>query len=80
MQTKNHLLDIIKNKISQSGPITVEEYMQLCLYYPEYGYYMTKNSIGANGDFITSPEISQLFGEILGVFIGQILLDNDEQL
>lgn len=77
MQTQNYLLDIIKNKISQNGPITVEEYMQLCLYHSEYGYYMTKDPIGANGDFITSPEISQLFGEMLGVFVGQILLDND---
>ncbi len=80
MQAQNPLLDIIKDQISKKGPISVEKYMELCLYHPDYGYYMTRDPIGANGDFITSPEISQLFGEMLGIFIGQILLDNDDSL
>ena len=55
---------IIKNK----KPISVELYTELCLYDKE-GYYKKKDIIGKQGDFVTSPEISQLFGEILGLFI-----------
>jgi SAM-dependent MidA family methyltransferase len=57
--------------IEQEGPITLERYMSLCLQHPRYGYYMTRDPFGAEGDFITAPEISQMFGEMLGVWIGE---------
>jgi NADH dehydrogenase [ubiquinone] 1 alpha subcomplex assembly factor 7 len=43
--------------------------MQLCLTHPQYGYYVTRDPIGARGDFITAPEISQMFGELIGLWM-----------
>ncbi|MEI7493500.1 MAG: SAM-dependent methyltransferase [Alphaproteobacteria bacterium] len=51
--------------IRKNGPVTVEEAQKLALYHPEFGYYAHNSVIGSQGDFITSPEISQLFGEML---------------
>lgn len=59
----------IKNLISLTGPIGVDVYMQMCLYDNEFGYYKTQKPIGATGDFITAPEISQMFGEICGIWL-----------
>ena len=64
---------MIDNKIIQkinklNKPINIEEYIHLCLN-DDFGYYNNSIAIGKKGDFITSPEISQLFGEILGLFI-----------
>jgi SAM-dependent MidA family methyltransferase len=55
--------------IAHDGPMTLERYMSLCLTHPRYGYYMTRDPFGAAGDFITAPEISQMFGELLGVWV-----------
>lgn len=63
------LLKLLQETIDQSGPISMAEYMQLCLGHPEYGYYITRDPIGKKGDFTTAPEISQLFGEMLGLWI-----------
>jgi SAM-dependent MidA family methyltransferase len=57
--------------IAQDGPISVERYMALCLSHPTLGYYMTRDPLGSGGDFVTAPEISQMFGELLGVWIGE---------
>ncbi len=56
---------LIKDNIITSGSISLEEYMTMCLYHPEYGYYSKKNIIGKSGDFTTAPEISQVFGELI---------------
>jgi len=64
---------VLRKKINQHiqnhGHMTVDEYMALCLYDPDDGYYKTKSCIGAQGDFITAPEISQLFGEIIAFWL-----------
>ena len=55
-------------RIRAGGPITVHDYMDTCLNDPEHGYYLTRTAIGRGGDFITAPEISQVFGELIGLW------------
>ena len=62
------LLEIIKKEISGAGPITVSRYMELALAHPQFGYYMKQDPFGQDGDFITAPEISQMFGELIGIW------------
>ncbi|MFK8250573.1 class I SAM-dependent methyltransferase [Ancylobacter terrae] len=61
--------------IAAEGPISVARYMGLCLGHPRHGYYMTRDPFGAGGDFITAPEISQMFGELVGLWCAQAWLD-----
>lgn len=65
----------IARQIAQTGPVTLAEYMALCLSDPEAGYYTTRDPLGAAGDFTTAPEISQMFGELLGLCLAQCWLD-----
>ncbi len=62
------LADKLKAQIRASGPITVADYMAACLADPEHGYYMQSEPFGRAGDFITAPEISQIFGELIGLW------------
>lgn len=62
------LTPIIKDQIARDGFITVADYMDLCLLHPEHGYYTTQTVFGGQGDFVTAPEVSQLFGEMIGVW------------
>ncbi|XP_014211634.1 protein arginine methyltransferase NDUFAF7, mitochondrial [Copidosoma floridanum] len=66
---KSHLCNDLRLKIKMSGPISVAEYMKQVLTHPTKGYYISKDVFGSDGDFTTSPEISQLFGEMIGVWI-----------
>ena len=63
------LSEKIKTIIRHSGPLSVTDYFAICLADPQHGYYMTREPFGRTGDFITAPEISQLFGEMLGIFM-----------
>jgi SAM-dependent MidA family methyltransferase len=65
------LLDHIKNQIRANGPMRIDEYMATCLLHPTYGYYTTRDPLGVQGDFITAPEISQMFGELIGLCLAQ---------
>ncbi len=69
------LADILKARIAAAGPITVADYMAECLLHPVHGYYSTRDPFGAAGDFTTAPEISQMFGELLGLCIAQAWLE-----
>ncbi|HXR96074.1 MAG TPA: SAM-dependent methyltransferase [Rhizomicrobium sp.] len=61
--------------IAAQGPISVAQYMTLALHDPESGYYATHDPFGGKGDFITAPEISQMFGELLGAWCAQVWND-----
>lgn len=69
------LEDKLKNRIIEAGPISVAEYMTVCLLDPVQGYYPTRDPLGTDGDFITAPEISQMFGEVLGLWCVQSWID-----
>jgi NADH dehydrogenase [ubiquinone] 1 alpha subcomplex assembly factor 7 len=58
--------------IRQNGPIGVDRYMALCLGHPVHGYYRTRDPLGAQGDFTTAPEISQMFGELIGAWTAYV--------
>ncbi len=58
----------IRRRIESAGSLPVAQFMELCLTDPEHGYYSKGSPIGAQGDFITAPEISQMFGELVGLW------------
>jgi len=62
----------IRRRIAVAGPMPVAEYMTLCLADPEHGYYTTRDPLGARGDFITAPEVSQMFGEMIGLWMAAV--------
>lgn len=64
--------ELLRREIAETGPLSVARLMELCLAHPEHGYYQTRDPLGAAGDFITAPEISQMFGEMIGIWIASI--------
>jgi SAM-dependent MidA family methyltransferase len=68
----------IAARIAATGPMTVADYMATCLMHPELGYYATRDPFGAKGDFTTAPEISQMFGELIGLCLAQTWLDQGQ--
>ena len=74
----NALEEEIRALIKLEGPLTVERFMALCLTHPRYGYYTRQNVFGAAGDFITAPEISQMFGELIGLWAAQVWINMGE--
>lgn len=69
------LTDILARRISAQGPISLADYMAECLLHPDYGYYTNATPFGKAGDFITAPEISQMFGELCGLWLAQCWMD-----
>lgn len=62
----------IKKLIKSSGPMPVWRYMELCLTHPKHGYYVSRDPLGREGDFTTAPEVSQMFGELLGLWAASV--------
>ncbi len=60
---------LLHQQITQQGPIRLDEFINQALYHEAYGYYRTRTPIGKENDFITSPEICSVFGEMIGLFL-----------
>ena len=69
------LAEILIRRIRTTGPISLADYMAECLLHPVHGYYATRDPLGRDGDFITAPEISQMFGEMIGLAMVQSWMD-----
>ncbi|WP_293573637.1 SAM-dependent methyltransferase [Phaeobacter sp.] len=69
------LLHHIKARIRTEGPLSVADFMAEALLHPTYGYYTTRDPLGSAGDFTTAPEISQMFGELIGLCLAQTWMD-----
>ncbi|MFT7147097.1 MAG: SAM-dependent MidA family methyltransferase [Yoonia sp.] len=67
--------DLLIARIARTGPISLVDYMADCLMHPVHGYYATRDPFGQSGDFITAPEISQMFGELIGLSLAQAWID-----
>jgi NADH dehydrogenase [ubiquinone] 1 alpha subcomplex assembly factor 7 len=61
----------LAQRITEQGPIGIADYMAAALTDPEHGYYMGRDPLGAAGDFITAPEVSQMFGELIGLWCAE---------
>ncbi len=62
----------LRAMIEADGPMPVARYMALCLGHPVHGYYTTRDPLGAAGDFTTAPEVSQMFGELIGLWCAEV--------
>lgn len=62
----------LRRRIALDGPLTVADFMAEALGHPRYGYYRTRDPLGATGDFTTAPEISQVFGELIGLWMAEM--------
>ncbi|OYX34948.1 MAG: SAM-dependent methyltransferase [Caulobacterales bacterium 32-69-10] len=62
----------LEARILQDGPLTIDDYMTACLHDPQGGYYATRPALGDEGDFVTAPLISQMFGELIGLWCVEV--------
>lgn len=70
--------EILRKEMLCHGAISLANYMKICLTHHKHGYYIRNNPIGVAGDFTTSPEISQMFGELIGLWIAQTWIDHQK--
>ena len=69
------LTALLRRRIAVEGPLSVADFMAAALGHPEHGYYATRDPFGVDGDFITAPEVSQMFGELIGLWCAQCWQD-----
>ncbi|MEO0358369.1 MAG: SAM-dependent methyltransferase [Pseudomonadota bacterium] len=62
---------LVRARIAQTGPIRLADFMSDCLMHPQHGYYTQETVFGAQGDFVTAPDVSQMFGELIGLALAQ---------
>jgi SAM-dependent MidA family methyltransferase len=74
----NALAERIAALIGAEGPISIAQFMTIALHDREAGYYATRDPLGAAGDFITAPEVSQMFGELIGLWLAQVWHDQSK--
>lgn len=72
------LAERLAGRIRAGGPMSLADFMSAALMDREHGYYATRDPFGTSGDFITAPEISQMFGELLGLWLAQVWQDQGE--
>ena len=75
----NRLAGRVARLIRSQGPLSIAQFMTLALHDPEDGYYATRDPFGRAGDFVTAPEISQMFGELIGLWLVQCWRDQGSQ-
>lgn len=68
----NELARLLRERILAEGPLTVAAFMSEALGHERFGYYRTRQPLGAAGDFVTAPEISQIFGELVGLWCADV--------
>ncbi len=73
----NALEDLLRRQIAAHGPISIADFMGLALTHPQHGYYSTRDPFGTDGDFITAPEVSQMFGELIGLWAAQTWIERN---
>jgi NADH dehydrogenase [ubiquinone] 1 alpha subcomplex assembly factor 7 len=72
MAVPGSLTQKLNRRIAEHGPMSVAAYMEACLADPDHGYYRTRDPLGRRGDFITAPEVSQIFGELIGLWCVEV--------
>ena len=75
----NRLAGRLARLIQSQGPLSIAQFMMLALHDPQDGYYATRDPLGRAGDFITAPEVSQMFGELIGLWLVQCWRDQGSQ-
>ena len=70
--THSSLGDRLQQQINANGPLSLANYMAACLGDPDHGYYQQQTPFGIDGDFITAPEISGMFGEMCGLYLAHM--------
>jgi len=66
------LVELLRRRIDGEGPITFHDFMETVLYHPQLGYYATRQPMGREGDYLTSPEVHPIFGALVGKQVAQL--------